>query len=49
MSFHIKILIPRSKSSVEVHQFVPIFHAGESILGGLRYLISMAKIESALI
>ena len=27
MSFHIKIRIPRSKSSVEVHGFGRIFHA----------------------
>ena len=39
MSFHIKILIPRNKSSVEVHEFGRSFYAGKSILASLRYLI----------
>ena len=38
MSCHIKILILRSKSSMEVHEFDRIFHAGKSVSTSLRYL-----------
>ena len=39
MPIHIKVLIARSKSFLDIHEFCCCFHTGESILANLKYLI----------
>ena len=39
MPFHIIILISQNKTSMKIHGFCHIFHAGKSVLAKLRYPI----------